>query len=191
MSKSEYSIKPNEFNELKDYLDENNISYIITEFPCSIKLETNSSIFNVSLTGEEDVILNMGNIANAFYTKCKVHYLKDQYGYTETYDHLGKKHITWEVKTAAGYHYENEYYKLTIKGKEKVLGNFHSKNKIDIHLGDKIKVSGIISEPTNPTLKNTFNYKKYLNNKNIYHIIKIDSIKVISKNKNIYYIVLL
>ena len=85
--------------------------------------------------------------------------------------------------------YENEYYKLTIKGKEKVLGNFHSKNKIDIHLGDKIKVSGIISEPTNPTLKNTFNYKKYLNNKNIYHIIKIDSIKVISKNKNIYYIV--
>ena len=83
--------------------------------------------------------------------------------------------------------YEDEYYKLTIKGKEKVLGNFYSKNKINIHLGDKIKVSGIISEPTNPTLKNTFNYKKYLNNKNIYHIIKIDSIKVISKNKNIYY----
>ena len=83
--------------------------------------------------------------------------------------------------------YEDEYYKLTIKGKEKVLGNFYSKNKINIHLGDKIKVSGIISEPTNPTLKNTFNYKKYLNNKNIYHIIKIVSIKVISKNKNIYY----
>ena len=75
--------------------------------------------------------------------------------------------------------YEEDYYKLTIKGKEKVLGSFYSKNKIDIHLGDKIKVSGIISEPTNPTLKNTFNYKIYLNNKNIYHIIKIDSIKVI------------
>ena len=112
MSKSEISIKPDEFNELKAYLEENNVDYLLTEFPCSIKLETKSSIFNVSLTGEEDVILNMGNIANAFYTKCKVHYLKDQYGYTETYDHLGKKHITWEVKTAAGYHYENEYYKL-------------------------------------------------------------------------------
>ena len=83
--------------------------------------------------------------------------------------------------------YEDDYYKLTIKGKEKILGNFYSKNKINIHLGDKIKVSGIISEPTNPTLENTFNYKKYLNNKNIYHMIKIDNIKVISKNKNIYY----
>ena len=83
--------------------------------------------------------------------------------------------------------YEEDYYKLTIKGKEKVLGSFYSKNKIDIHLGDKIKVSGIISEPTNPTLINTFNYKKYLNNKNIYHLIDIDSIKVISKNRNIYY----
>ena len=83
--------------------------------------------------------------------------------------------------------YEEDYYKLTIKGKEKVLGSFYSKNKIDIHLGDKIKVSGIISEPINPTLINTFNYKKYLNNKNIYHLIDIDSIIVISKNKNIYY----
>ena len=83
--------------------------------------------------------------------------------------------------------YEKDYYKLTIKGKEKVLGSFYSKNKIDIHLGDKIKVSGIISEPINPTLINTFNYKKYLNNKNIYHLIDIDSIIVISKNKNIYY----
>ena len=83
--------------------------------------------------------------------------------------------------------YEDDYYKLTIKGKEKVLGNFYSKNKINIHLGDKIKVSGIISEPTNPTLENIFNYKKYLNNKNIYHMIRIDSIKVISNNKNIYY----
>ena len=83
--------------------------------------------------------------------------------------------------------YEEDYYKLTIKGKEKVLGSFYSKNKIDIHLGDKIKVSGIISEPTNPTLINTFNYKQYLNNKNIYHLINIDSIKVISKNRNIYY----
>ena len=83
--------------------------------------------------------------------------------------------------------YEDDYYKLTIKGKEKVLGNFYSNNKIDIHLGDKVKVSGIISEPTNPTIKNTFNYKKYLNNKDIYHLINIDNIIVISKNKNIYY----
>ena len=83
--------------------------------------------------------------------------------------------------------YEDDYYKLTIKGKEKVLVNFYSKNKINIHLGDKIKVSGIISEPTNPTIKNTFNYKNYLNNKDIYHLINIDNIIVISKNKNIYY----
>lgn len=91
------------------------------------------------------------------------------------------------VGRAESLEYEDDYYKLTIKGKEKVLGNFYSKNKIDIHLGDKVKVSGIISEPTNPTIKNTFNYKKYLNNKDIYHLINIDNIIVISKNKNIYY----
>ena len=91
------------------------------------------------------------------------------------------------VGTIENIEYEDDYYKLTIKGKEKVLGNFYSNNKIDIHLGDKVKVSGIISEPTNPTIKNTFNYKKYLNNKDIYHLINIDNIIVISKNKNIYY----
>jgi len=91
------------------------------------------------------------------------------------------------VGTIENIEYEDDYYKFTIKGKEKVLGNFYSNNKIDIHLGDKVKVSGIISEPTNPTIKNTFNYKKYLNNKDIYHLINIDNIIVISKNKNIYY----
>ena len=91
------------------------------------------------------------------------------------------------VGTIENIEYEDDYYKLTIKGKEKVLGNYYSNNKIDIHLGDKVKVSGIISEPTNPTIKNTFNYKKYLNNKDIYHLINIDNIIVISKNKNIYY----
>ena len=75
-------------------------------------------------------------------------------------------------------------YNLTIKGKEKVLGTYYSYKKIDISLGDKVEIIGDISLPNSNTNKNTFNYKQYLNNKNIYHIININNIKVLNKNKN-------
>ena len=91
------------------------------------------------------------------------------------------------IGTIQNIEYDNNYYKLTIKAKEKILGSYYTNNKIKLNIGDKVKVTGIISNPSNNTVENTFNYKKYLNNKNIYHLIKIDTIKVISKNKNVYY----
>ena len=54
------------------------------------------------------------------------------------------------------------------------------------NLGDKVFIKGELVEPTNNTIFNTFNYKKYLNNKRIKYILKINSIKKISNNKNIF-----
>ncbi len=78
-------------------------------------------------------------------------------------------------------------YSLTIKGKEKVLGTFYSNKNINLDIGDKVEVLGEVYKPNSNTNKNTFNYKKYLNNKNIYHLINISSINKIKSNRNILY----
>lgn len=76
---------------------------------------------------------------------------------------------------------------LVIKAKEKVLVNYYSKEIVNYNLGDKVKVSGELSIPSNNTNFNLFNYRKYLLSKKIYWILKCDSIKLISKNTNVLY----
>lgn len=54
----------------------------------------------------------------------------------------------------------------------------------DIKYGDKVSVSGILSEPENFITNSgkEFNYKRYLANQNIYFLIKKPDIKIISHN---------
>lgn len=75
---------------------------------------------------------------------------------------------------------------LIIQGKEKIRGTIYH-NKKDLSLGDKVLVTGKISKPEKNTTKNLFNYRFYLETKKIYHLIKIDKIKIIKTNKNIFY----
>ena len=84
---------------------------------------------------------------------------------------------------------------LTLKSNNKFIGNYYFKTKKELnyyknnfHLGDKISISGDIKEIYSNTTKNTFNYKKYLEYKHIYKIVKITSIKKISNTNNIYYL---
>ena len=76
---------------------------------------------------------------------------------------------------------------LEIKSKEKLLVNYYIKNneKINLSLGDKIKVFGTFTIPAKNTDKYLFNYKKYLERNNIYYIVKAYKIEKISSNKNI------
>ena len=85
-------------------------------------------------------------------------------------------------------HKDNKYT-ITIKGKEKVIGTYYSYDDIDLSVGDKIEVVGEIYKPTSNTNKNTFNYKKYLNNKNIYHLINITNMNIIKSTNNPIYII--
>lgn len=90
---------------------------------------------------------------------------------------------------------EKDYgLKLELKGKEKVLGFLYLEEKEEITnflgeytLGDKVLVSGEISDVTNNTVPNTFNYKEYLLSNEIYNVIEISEIVKIEDNKNIFY----
>ena len=83
----------------------------------------------------------------------------------------------------------DDYYKITIKSKEKIIGSYYSKEPLNISLGDKITFKGTLSKPKNNTIPNTFNYRKYLYNHHVYYLVKIDSIKVVSKTRSIKYMV--
>ena len=81
----------------------------------------------------------------------------------------------------------DDYYKITIKSKEKIIGSYYSKEPLNISLGDKITFKGTLSKPKNNTIPNTFNYRKYLYNHHVYYLVKIDNIKVISKTRSVKY----
>jgi len=85
--------------------------------------------------------------------------------------------------------------KLELKGLEKVLGFiYYEQDEIDdflnqYELGDKVLLSGNISDISNNTVPNTFDYKKYLISNNIYNVIEISNIEKVEDNKNIFYLV--
>lgn len=81
----------------------------------------------------------------------------------------------------------DDYYKITIKSKEKIIGSYYSKEPLNVSLGDKITFQGTLSKPKNNTIPNTFNYRKYLYNHHVYYLVKIDNIKVISKTRSVKY----
>ena len=74
-----------------------------------------------------------------------------------------------------------------IKGRERLVVNYYGELKENISLGDKISVSGTLSLPSNNTIPNLFNYKKYLYYNKIYYIIKADNIEKIANNTNVIY----
>lgn len=76
---------------------------------------------------------------------------------------------------------------------DNIIGKYYIDNnekvkefKDNYSFGDKIYIEGEMSVPNNNTIPNNFNYKDYLYHKYIYYIIKIDKIKMISKNDNIF-----
>ncbi len=79
---------------------------------------------------------------------------------------------------------EANKYKLEIKSKEKVIGYYYAKDNLNLELGMKIKVVGLLYLPSNNTIPNTFNYRKYLYNHHIYYLMKIDKIIILNKNNS-------
>ena len=89
------------------------------------------------------------------------------------------------------YEYKDTYITFAIKGKEKLKCNYYLKSdeKININYGDKLYLTGNLKKPKNNTIPNTFNYKKYLNNNNIYYILEVGKINKQISSKNIIYII--
>ena len=87
------------------------------------------------------------------------------------------------------YQYKENYITFVINGKEKLKCNYYieDSDKIDIKYGDKLLINGKLNKPNNNTIPNTFNYKKYLENNNIYYILEVDKINKQVRTNNIIY----
>ena len=77
--------------------------------------------------------------------------------------------------------------KIYLNGKEKLIINDYTKNKINLNLGDKIEVIGTFIKPENSRDDYIFDYKKYLERNNIYYIVNTKKIRKVKNNSNIYY----
>ena len=73
---------------------------------------------------------------------------------------------------------------ILINGKEKVLGYYYGNKEIKEH--DYVKITGILEEPSNNTIPNTFNYKMYLKRQNINLTMNIKDIIVLRESRGIY-----
>ena len=98
-----------------------------------------------------------------------------------------KSHIKTNtfIGTITKIEYKSDKTNLYITNKETIIA--YSYNKLNYNLGDKVKVSGDLIKPNSNTTKYLFNYKKYLERRNIFYLLKIKSIKKIKSNSNIYY----
>ena len=77
---------------------------------------------------------------------------------------------------------------FTIKAKEKIQATYYLKEneEIKINENDYISIEGNISTPRKNTIKNTFNYQKYLYNNHIYKTVNIKKINYIQKSNNVF-----
>ncbi len=83
---------------------------------------------------------------------------------------------------------------LDLKAKEKLKASYYFTTKKEksnfintVDIGDMIKIKGIFSAPSPNKTPNLFNYKKYLEKRKIYYLIKIEEIYLVRKNKNLFY----
>ena len=111
------------------------------------------------------------------------------YVFTLTFDKQSKYSI--EDKSITGIVYKKKETKdkltLYIKAKENIIINYYENEIKDISLGDTIKIEGIMKIPSNNTIPNLFNYKKYLYYNDIFYTMTATRIEKIKNNTNIIY----
>ena len=78
---------------------------------------------------------------------------------------------------------------FVITTEEKIKATYYVENNISISDGDVVSITGNLKAPSNNTVFNTFNYKKYLYNNKIYKTIMVKSIKIIKKSSNPFVII--
>lgn len=86
--------------------------------------------------------------------------------------------VSFELNTSLNEKLKCVYYVKDIK----------EKNFIEEHLkyGITVEINGSLNEPSNNTIPNTFNYKKYLNNKKIFYTTSVNSIDFIEDENLLY-----
>ncbi len=71
---------------------------------------------------------------------------------------------------------------IYLDSKQKIIVSIYE--NVDINVGDKVKITGKVSDILPNTIPNTFNYKKYLYNNHIYTKVVGDKITIMSHSTN-------
>ncbi len=87
------------------------------------------------------------------------------------------------------YKIKDDLLTIELSNKENIICTYKLKDNININYGDYIEVEGILKEPSNNTIPYVFNYKKYLNNKDIYYLLNINKIITIKPSNKLLYII--
>lgn len=92
------------------------------------------------------------------------------------------------------YKIDGDKLTMTLKGDEKVIVNYTFKSESEMNrykntllLGDTLRLEGTMDMVSNNTVPNTFNYKKYLENKSIYYVMNVSNIVKVEQNKSVMY----
>ena len=78
---------------------------------------------------------------------------------------------------------KNNQYTIVLKGKEKIISQL---DNFPYDVGDIIFIKGSLEKINNNTIPNLFNYKKYLQSREIYWKLRIDESKLLKKNANLW-----
>lgn len=82
----------------------------------------------------------------------------------------------------SAYKIDGDKLSLTVDAKETIKANYYIKTETEkarlskIPLGKKVLLKGTLTEATNNTVPNTFNYKTYLLNNDIYYVMNVENI---------------
>lgn len=98
------------------------------------------------------------------------------------------------IAQVLSYQIDGDKLSITIEEKEKIIGTYYIKNKKEkemleqtLQVGDIYDFSGTLLVPSDNTVPNNFNYKKYLNRQKIFYLLQIDTLKFYQENKSIKY----
>ena len=80
----------------------------------------------------------------------------------------------------------NDYVTFYLSSKENLVCTYKS-SSFNYNLGDYVLLEGSLELPSNNTIFNLFNYKKYLKYEGINYIFNVSSITKLKDNKNIFY----
>ena len=98
------------------------------------------------------------------------------------------------ILNIVSYKIDGNKLSLTLKGKEKLSGTYYIKTEEEkkyleenLKLNDALEIIGTLKTPPNPTVPNSFNYKKYLYYNKIYYLLNIEEFKITKRTSNIFY----
>ncbi len=120
------------------------------------------------------------------------------YSFLMIYHNPIHSHYSIDTKEISGtvtkYKIDGDLLTIRLKGKETVMINYYfaseeEKNYYEenLKLGDQLQVTGTFTIPSNNTVPNLFNYKKYLEYHKIFYLVSAERIERLANNTSILY----